>query len=340
MPAPPPTLAASVDGGTVSDSVSEPESEATPRETGAVTNMRPPAQAVTPGAVPDGIAGGTRPAPRDRTEAGRKKSGGLGNRYAQPRPRVISPGTRLRSARFSGSATRKTAPGRARARSRAVPGPARSRLRPRISRRVPHKAPVARLPFEDYLELAPHLDGEASWYGPGFHRKKTANGETYNQYGLTAAHRLLPMGTRVLVENLETGAKVHVRINDRGPYKKGRIIDLSRSAAIRLGMMQKGTAPVRVTIARWPTGMDPALGIRAYRQFVVQVGAFPSAATAETRRQDLDTRFGQVDFQLDRTSKGLFAIVAGPYDDEGVARAVASHLQQNGISNLVRSYRK
>jgi rare lipoprotein A len=214
-------------------------------------------------------------------------------------------------------------------------------MRRHTLRRAPAaRAPLGQLPFEEQLELAPLLEGEASWYGPGFHRKKTASGEAYNQYGLTAAHPLLPMGTRVLVENVATGARVRVRINDRGPYKKGRIVDLSRSAAIRLGMIRKGTARVRLTVLRWPTGMDPALGLRAYRQFVVQVAAYPSPARAETVRRDLRMRFEQLAFHVDRTQKGLFAIFAGPYDDERAARRVAARLQKHGVTNLVRSYRK
>lgn len=82
--------------------------------------------------------------------------------------------------------------------------------------------------------------GVASWYGPGFHGRLTANGERFNQNELTAAHKTLPFGTRVLVENPRTGKQVVVRINDRGPYAKGRVIDLSKAAAQALGMIQRG----------------------------------------------------------------------------------------------------
>lgn len=90
--------------------------------------------------------------------------------------------------------------------------------------------------------------GIASWYGPGFHGKKTANGETYDQDGLTAAHRTLPMPSMVQVTNLENGRSIKVRINDRGPFKNGRIIDLSRGSAQLLGFIKNGTAKVRVEI--------------------------------------------------------------------------------------------
>jgi rare lipoprotein A len=78
--------------------------------------------------------------------------------------------------------------------------------------------------------------GHASWYGPGFHGRRTANGERFNTNELTAAHRSLPFGTRVRVVNLKTGRSVVVRINDRGPFIRGRIIDLARSAAQQIGM--------------------------------------------------------------------------------------------------------
>ncbi len=90
--------------------------------------------------------------------------------------------------------------------------------------------------------------GTASWYGPGFHGKKTASGKRFNQQALTAAHRSLPLGTRAKVTNLRNGKAVMVTINDRGPYSGGRIIDLSRAAARQLAM--DGTAPVRIVAIR------------------------------------------------------------------------------------------
>ena len=90
--------------------------------------------------------------------------------------------------------------------------------------------------------------GIASWYGPGFHGKRTANGELYDQTDLTAAHRTLPMPSLVRVSNLENGRSIMVRINDRGPFKNGRIIDLSHRAAQLLGFVGGGTAKVRVDI--------------------------------------------------------------------------------------------
>ena len=92
------------------------------------------------------------------------------------------------------------------------------------------------------------LSGMASWYGGNFHGRKTANGETYNQNALTAAHKTLPFGTRVRVTNTRSGSSVEVRINDRGPFVGGRIIDLSRAAAGQIGVTNSGVAPVKVTV--------------------------------------------------------------------------------------------
>lgn len=88
--------------------------------------------------------------------------------------------------------------------------------------------------------------GKASWYGPYFHGRNTANGEIFDQSELTAAHRTLPFGSRVRVTDLDTGRSVQVTINDRGPYVDGRVIDLSRAAAKQLGIVRDGVSTVRI----------------------------------------------------------------------------------------------
>lgn len=133
--------------------------------------------------------------------------------------------------------------------------------------------------------------GVASWYGPGFHGKLTANGETYNQKAMTAAHKTLPLPTLVKVENLENGKSVVVRVNDRGPYSKGRIIDLTEVAARRLDMLDKGTAKVRVSVL----SEDPDCYVTSGHEvnidegnFAVQIGAF----TMEDNAKRLASKFG------------------------------------------------
>ncbi|MBL8675118.1 MAG: septal ring lytic transglycosylase RlpA family protein, partial [Rhodospirillales bacterium] len=100
-------------------------------------------------------------------------------------------------------------------------------------------------PHEDFSHRE---EGNASWYGPGFHGKRTANGEVYNQNLPSAAHRTLPMPSVVRVTNLDNGASVVVRVNDRGPFAHSRVIDVSRAAAVELDMIRSGTARVRVEI--------------------------------------------------------------------------------------------
>ena len=122
------------------------------------------------------------------------------------------------------------------------------------------------------------FEGIASWYGPNFHAKKTSNGETYNMYAKTAAHKTLPMNTIVKVYNTQNGKSTVVRINDRGPFVGTRIIDLSNTAAHEIDMVKKGTANVRLTIlgfhgkvARTVSQRNEVMSVGKY---YVQVGAF------------------------------------------------------------------
>lgn len=131
--------------------------------------------------------------------------------------------------------------------------------------------------------------GQASWYGEKFHGRKTANGEIYNMYAMTAAHKTLPLGTYVKVHNLENNRRVNVRINDRGPFVRGRIIDLSYTAAKKLGIIGPGTANVEVVALGVKTRKEkPGEKISQYTpvdyykgNFTVQVGAFTDRNNAE-----------------------------------------------------------
>lgn len=122
-----------------------------------------------------------------------------------------------------------------------------------VSGKPPRPKPqkISRPKIPQQISLGPvriRLSGMASWYGPGFHGNRSASGERYNQNALTAAHRSLPFGTKVRVTNIRNGRSVVVRINDRGPHIRGRIIDLSAAAARIVGVMQSGVAPVRVEV--------------------------------------------------------------------------------------------
>ncbi len=108
------------------------------------------------------------------------------------------------------------------------------------------KKPI--IPQQEPKIIANSFSGRASWYGPNFHGRRTANGEVFNQNALTAAHPSLKFGTKVKVTNLNNGRSVIVRINDRGPYSGGRVIDLSTAAARSLNMIRSGVARVKVTV--------------------------------------------------------------------------------------------
>lgn len=142
-------------------------------------------------------------------------------------------------------------------------------------------------PAEDYEYVE---TGIASWYGPGFHAKKTANGEVYNQNALTAAHRTLPLPSAVRVTNLENGRALVLRINDRGPFARGRIIDISHHGAQLLGFVKQGTAKVRVEILaddsqklklaalNGPQSGEPQVQIAAAPREAVSARALPAPA--------------------------------------------------------------
>jgi len=127
--------------------------------------------------------------------------------------------------------------------------------------------------------------GIASWYGPDFHGRPTSNREIYDMYDMTAAHPTLPFGTRIMVTNLENGRAAEVRINDRGPFVKNRIIDLSYAAARMLGMIGTGTAPVRLDILSG--NAKPARP-----GYVIQLGSFTDENNARDLKKGLGDRYG------------------------------------------------
>lgn len=128
--------------------------------------------------------------------------------------------------------------------------------------------------------------GIASWYGHPYHGRRAANGEVYDMKKLTAAHRTLPFDTWVRVQNLSNGKRVDVRINDRGPFVRGRIIDLSRAAARRIEMIGPGTVRVRIEI------IDRPKNARTVNHYAVQVGAFGDREKASRLRSVMENEFG------------------------------------------------
>jgi rare lipoprotein A len=164
-------------------------------------------------------------------------------------------------------------------------------------------------------------EGMASWYGVPYHGRRASDGEVYDMYKLTAAHRTLPFNTVVRVTNLSNGQQVDVRIIDRGPFVENRIIDLSLAAARAIDMVSAGTTRVRVEII---SGAPiPALG-----RFAVQVGAFSDRANAERLRDQLATTYQPISVQEFTGPNGeLFRVRVGSVPNESAARQLAAKVQ-------------
>jgi rare lipoprotein A len=183
--------------------------------------------------------------------------------------------------------------------------------------------------------------GVASWYGPGFHGNRTANGEVYDQYELTAAHPSLPLGTRAMVTNLDNGRAVEVRINDRGPYVDGRAIDLSYAAARVLGMIGPGTARVRIDVlGHAPRGaarlVPPPTRDLPTAAFCVQVAALGDPGRAEHLRRVLSIRFPDTFVSpLASTEGRYYRVRLGPYPLRGVALARAELVNRLGYPAVI-----
>jgi rare lipoprotein A len=184
-------------------------------------------------------------------------------------------------------------------------------------------------------------EGVASWYGKKFHGRKTSNGETYDMYAMTAAHKTLPMNVHLKVTNLKNGRSTVVRVNDRGPFVKSRIIDLSYSAAKELEVVGPGTAPVRIEALGYQEQAGRGSKPR-YRQpasyetgtFMVQVGAFTVKANAYRLAEKLKVQYGSsavaegwVDGQK------FYRVRVGLYNTIALADEALLKFEANGYPN-------
>ena len=168
--------------------------------------------------------------------------------------------------------------------------------------------------------------GMASWYGPSFHGKPSASGEPYDMWALTAAHRTLPFGTLVQVTKVETGKRVTVRINDRGPFVKGRIIDLSYAAARELTIIGDGTAKVTLTILDKSQASIPLS--QTNKKFWVQAGKFSSLREAMVLRERLAHDYAGVQVKTVNLSSGeLHRVQIGSFESEKRAQTVVRALK-------------
>lgn len=188
--------------------------------------------------------------------------------------------------------------------------------------------------------------GEASWYGGEFHGRLTADGEVYDMHKLTAAHPDLPFHTLLEVENLENGRRVLVRVNDRGPFLKGRIIDLSLKAAQRLGMAETGTARVSLRLLRRgpAAALAPAPTATAEAPeeapatagCVVQAGAFSSRENAEDLLLTVEEALPGMGFRV-ISEEGLYKVVSPPLEPAGACAEALRRLSAFGVPAFVRS---
>lgn len=181
-------------------------------------------------------------------------------------------------------------------------------------------------------------EGIASWYGDKFHGRNTSNGEVYNMYAMTAAHKTLPMGVFVKVDNLANASSEVVRINDRGPFVKGRIIDLSYTAAHNLGVVGRGTAPVRVTALGYKKTDSKGETFFSLPQdilegpFGVQLGAFTLEANALRLRDRLKKQyvFAEI-YPAVVNGQHYFRVRAGRFDSLAEAERGRAQMVADGF---------
>lgn len=171
--------------------------------------------------------------------------------------------------------------------------------------------------------------GLASWYGPKFHGRPTASGEIYDMHGLTAAHRELPLGTVISVKNLDNDKTVQVRVNDRGPFVRGRVLDLSYGAAQELGMVELGLAKVEIRVVSVGEG---AGGPNRFARYTVQVGAFRELENARSTRAKLA---GIAEAEIQSSPDGWHRVRVGVYTSRSEADEVERELRRQGFDAAV-----
>jgi len=179
--------------------------------------------------------------------------------------------------------------------------------------------------------------GVASWYGKKFHGRKTSNGETYDMYAMTAAHKTLPMNVHLKVTNLANGRSTVVRVNDRGPFVRTRIIDLSYSAAKELGVVGPGTAPVRIEALGYRD--DAGTGTPHYSPppsyevgpFMIQVGAFSIKENAYRLAAKLKSQYGSSNVVEGWVNgQKFFRVRVGLHPSMALADAALKQIEANG----------
>lgn len=186
--------------------------------------------------------------------------------------------------------------------------------------------------YPTVVRVGETFNGRASWYGPNFHGKKTSNGENYNMWQMTAAHKTLPMNTVLRVTNKNNGKSVVVRINDRGPFVNSRIIDLSKKAASELDMVAKGTAPVKLEVLGFnrkgvtkitKTSMQKDVKEKIMGKYALQIGSFSKiqgAITYQERYNNASGRYKTIIKDIDDGERRLFKVWLTGFGGEEEAR--------------------
>lgn len=194
--------------------------------------------------------------------------------------------------------------------------------------------------------------GVASWYGKMFHGNKTANGEIYDMYSMTAAHTILPLPSYVRVTNVENGRSVIVRVNDRGPFKHSREIDLSYAAAYKLRLIEKGSGLVDVEainpdrFSNKPTTVAPAVvtnpttdgkNSNLTLQHYIQAGAFGEESNAMRLQEKIQALNYEKSSQVKRVyNNGLYRLIIGPYNSRQDAEQAANNIKSSlNISTII-----
>jgi len=210
---------------------------------------------------------------------------------------------------------------------------------PMTAQRGRRLTPDSAIPSNTYEE-----SGTASWYGggDGFAGKPTASGEIFDPSQMTAAHKTLPLGTWLEVEDLNNHRKVIVKVNDRGPFIRGRILDLSQAAAERLGMLGSGTAEVRIRAVDRndkPVALDPAEDLK--NPYTIQVAALRDAQNIQRLREQLESDFGAVTLQDAITTGGVTVhrVRVGSYtsreEAEKAAQQITKRLKDRGVDPFI-----
>jgi rare lipoprotein A len=205
---------------------------------------------------------------------------------------------------------------------------------------APAPAPSARAPIpsltadEEFAETHTPIHtetGVASWYGPPYHNRVGANGLVYDENGISAAHRTLPMGSLIRVTNVKTGQSAVMRVTDRGPFVPGRILDLSIGAAKAVGLWRAGTGEVRMDVFSTPRPMD------AGGRWCVQIGAFLRQGSALRLQSELQHEFRTANVIEFQGPTGYWVRIRPENDDRTLAVSIASSLQPaEGHAWLVR----